>query len=149
MISFLGRWVRNAIVVSFVIVLGNVGLQYSSMSHLLPAANVVQQTTTTTKTPTTTNGLVHVDYNSSVIVEEKVENEDDDNDEVEEESAELILRGKNGTTHMKSNDQSGAVLEDKKTFSSLHLPDCLRARNDTIPRSMYGKMSFPVINLGE
>jgi len=29
------------------------------------------------------------------------------------------------------------------------LPDCLRARNETIPPSMYGKRSFPVINLGE
>ena len=29
------------------------------------------------------------------------------------------------------------------------LPACLRARNDTIPPSMYGKLALPIINLGE
>lgn len=156
----------------------NVGLQYSSMS-LLPAAGVQH---TTTKTPTIAkHSLGHVnvdevvvydkiDNNTSMIVEE--DEDDDDKDEVEDDGTELILLlGKYETTHIKSNDQIGAVLEDKKT-SSLHikhvavddkltelsetknkdnnvLPDCLRARNDTIPQSMYGKLTFPVVNLGE
>jgi hypothetical protein len=53
-----------------------------------------------------------------------------------------MIRGKNGTMRLRSRDTySEAFNED--------LQDCLRARQDTIPRSMYGKLSFPVINLGE
>ena len=148
---------RNGLVIVgiIVIVLVNVGMQYSST--VSEAARPPPPTTITN----TTNGWIRIDemvvdedrytrYNSSTIMEEEEMGEEDDNDNVIDAATNhTLLRGKDETTSMTSNAHIiGTLLEDKNS-SSMPLPACLRARNDTIPRSMYGKLSFPVINLGE
>jgi hypothetical protein len=148
---------RNGLVIVgiIVIVLVNVGMQYSST--VSEAARPPPPTTITN----TTNGWIRIDemvvdedrytrYNSSTIMEEEEMGEEDDNDNVIDAATNhTLLRGKDETTSMTSNAHIiGTSLEDKNA-SSMPLPACLRARNDTIPRSMYGKLSFPVINLGE
>ena len=63
-----------------------------------------------------------------------------------------MIRGKNGVMRKKlaavssSNtvEQDG-IVEDK----NVSLPACLRARKDTIPPSMFGKLTTPIINLGK
>ena len=53
-----------------------------------------------------------------------------------------MIRGKNGTMRLRSRHTYSEAFSEE-------LQDCLRARQDTIPRSMYGKLPFPVVNLGE
>ena len=148
---------RNGLVIVgiIVIVLVNVGMQYSS------TVSEVARPPPTTIT-NTTNGWIRIDEmvvdedrytrnNSSMIIEEEEMEEDDDDNVIVIDTAtnHTLLRGKDETTSMTSNAHIiGTSLEDKNA-SSMPLPACLRARNDTIPRSMYGKLSFPVINLGE
>ena len=73
-----------------------------------------------------------------------------------------MIRGKDGVIRVRSADAStpsahdrDALIEEitenilQKWKTSKIVPDCLRARNDTVPRSMYGKLTLPVINLGE
>lgn len=140
MVPFLGRRARTAII-GIVVIVGfvSVGVQYSSMFMLSDVLVPITETTAATFE----GGFVaeDIDEYSRVIMEEVKE---DDDDFVVEGNKLFDLN--NETIPMTSNDQNNAVLEDQQTLT---LPACLRARNDTIPRSMYGKMSFPVINLGE
>jgi len=63
-----------------------------------------------------------------------------------------MIRGKNGTMRLRLSDapSSSTTVEHFSTLEDNYLsPECLRARNDTDPKSMYGNLTFPVINLGE
>jgi hypothetical protein len=63
-----------------------------------------------------------------------------------------VIRGKNGTMRMRLSDapSSSTTVELSSSPEDNYLsPECLRARNDTVPKSMYGNLTFPVINLGE
>ena len=148
---------RNGLVIVgiIVIVLVNVGMQRSSM-----VSEVVRPPPTTVTN--TTNGWIRIDEmvvdedrytrnNSSTIIEEEMGEEDDDDNVIVIDTAtnHTLLRGKDATPSMTSNANIIGILLEDENASSMPLPACLRARNDTIPRSMYGKMPFPVINLGE
>jgi hypothetical protein len=147
---------RNSLViVGIIVILVNVGMQYSSM-----VSEVARPPPPTTIT-NTTNGWIRIDEmvvdedrytrnNSSMIIEEEeMEEEDDDDNVIDAATNHTLLRGKDETTSMTSNAHIIVTSLEDKNAPSMPLPACLRARNDTIPRSMYGKVPFPVINLGE
>jgi hypothetical protein len=60
-----------------------------------------------------------------------------------------MIRGKNGVMRKKLGDRTSLTNAIEKSAENVSLPACLRARNDTIPPSMYGKLALPIINLGE
>jgi ABC-type Na+ efflux pump permease subunit len=158
MVPLLGRTRITILGIIVIVLVNNICMEYSSMVAVEPDA-VVQTTPTTMTTIKGGDGVdkkIIVDdgtdkKSSKIVAQEMGERED---------GSELIPRDKNRTIQMISDNiqswsslssstfQQDAVLENEKNVS-LPLPACLKARNNTIPRSMYGKLSFPVINLGE
>ena len=99
------------------------------------------------------NGTMRSNSNYIMKMEEELGERDDDDEVVEEDDDDNVTEAaiNETTTSMKSHASSHIAehvtieVEDEDAL----VPDCLRARNDTYPRSKYGNFTLPVINLGE